>query len=274
MDRNKYEIVNKEKQRIDVTSETKPVEEYKVEALERKSTGRGKGINFFIIVAIVLALSFICGDLFFKFVVKDVISGDKIKNIDEQKQDIKEESVQGIVNESHTEVNSSIGADNVKSYYAIQCGVFKEKSNANDLYEKLKQHGTPFIYKEDMYRVYFGIYEEEASVSVSKFLEGKGFQIARVIFNTPNDTNDEIALNEMIMALLKINWKIENEGLKEFESKSLKEWCAQINIENYSGEKLNDIKLLINEIKSFPESISKEKCEYIYLKLFEILSKG
>lgn len=274
MNRNKYEILNKEKQRIDVTNETKPVEKYKVDTLEKKSASKGKGINFLIIVVIVLALSFICGDLFFKFVVKDVISENKVSNIDEQKQDFKEESIQEVVSVSHTEVNSSIGAKEVRSYYAIQCGVFKEKSNANDLYKKLKQHGTPFIYKEDMYRVYFGIYDEEGSTSISKFLEGKGFQTARVIFNNPNDNNDEIALNEIILALLKINWKIENEDLAEFESKSLKEWCTQINIENYSGEKLNDITLLVNEIKSFPETIKKEKCEYIYLKLFEILSKG
>lgn len=274
MNKEKYEIVNKEKQRIDVINEVKQVEEFKVDIVEKKNSGGGKSLNFFIVVAIVLALSFICGDLFFKFVLKDIISGDKVSVMNGESQKVKGDGQQEVGGNTILDPNSNIEAEKIKSYYAIQCGVFNEKTNADELYTKLKKYGTPFIYKEDMYRVYFGIYEEEASMSVSKFLEEKGLQTARVIFNSSNDNSEDIALNEIMMALLKINWKIENEGLKEFESNSLKEWCGKINIEDYSGERLNDITLLINEINSFPETISKEKCEYIYLKLFEILRKG
>lgn len=249
------------------------------------------------VILLVFVGAFLVGTIFFKFVLKDssfmsvfktkpagtynVINEEKsqetemgdLKGIDEKKlqeeaQELKEEKVEGEAGE-----NEAVFLENKEyAFYTVQCGAFKKKENASELYEQLKDYGNPFIVEENGYnKVVLGIYDNEKSEGLVEKLKSKGIETSRAVYIIKGEHLSNKELGELITANIKVMWNIDK--TTTMNTSELKKWSGEL-MDVDSGEEnveaLNQVKMFT---ASLDDKIDKEDAENTYKYLYKIIKE-
>lgn len=209
----------------------------------------------------------ICGILVLAFVSGTMISNLVIKNGDEGKA-VSKNKPNNIAKSVSNEKNSR----EIDSFAIIQCGVFTDCNNANNLKNKLSSFGNPFIIKENnKNKVFFGIYSNKDSEESIKKLKKNKIEFSKVIFS-PDLTNEcNLQIVQIMDGELQVINKFSSDKVKSVQTKQLKKWCLEL--KNVNKEEKN-YKLLCNlkeNIKKLPCDILKSNIEDYNTNLYKNL---
>lgn len=176
------------------------------------------------------------------------------------------------------QTNSEVIGNNVQNFaaiYYIQCGYFSKEENANEIIGKLGSDFNGFIVKDEKekYRVIVGVGKEEEATTLTENLNEKFIDNAKIGVKLDKNNKVEGQILVIIDGILEITKSIENEEIKNINTKDFKDW--KNNLENIEeGDKVDILKDLKNHVEEMPEEISNENAikeiEYIYSVLKKI----
>ncbi|MBE6049494.1 MAG: SPOR domain-containing protein [Clostridium sp.] len=160
-----------------------------------------------------------------------------------------------------------------KSFGIIQCGVYKNKENAEAQVAAITNEYASFIIEEEgKFKVFAGIFNLDDADKKTEALNAASISSFRVKCNITEDTDYNKAKAEIIDAYIKkvIN-ELEDKSVKSINIKEFKAWVDEIyNNVNEKDEGLDQIE---NNIKSLPEEYSRENLKESMNFLYNILIK-
>lgn len=147
-----------------------------------------------------------------------------------------------------------------RSFYLMQCGVFKVKDYAEGMRKKVESYGNPFIVEEgDLYRVYFGVYTEEQWQPVANMLKEKGITTSKLTIDAFYDDLSTGELCEIIQANFEIINKASEPNVKSINTTQLKTWASSLQPLDSKMKHYKDVMELKEYINGLPEQIDKVK---------------
>jgi len=214
---------------------------------------KNKGDNFLIWLIGIVVFSICIGMLLYNVFLKE-------KNIVDVSNNQKVERV--LEKEEH--VNMEFGL--------IQCGVFKDRANAELTLTKLNAESTAFIVEEDgSFKLIYGIYKFDDANSKSENLTASSISNFRIKCVLDEDSEDKKAESEIIDAYIKVINKLTEKDVKSVDVREFKAWTNSISDEvKSSSEELVDLVKSINEL---PDEYKKENQKDSLIKLYSILKK-
>ncbi|MDY4078423.1 MAG: SPOR domain-containing protein [Clostridium sp.] len=212
---------------------------------------RKKGKKNFIIYSLVIIFSIIIGTIIFKFLIlgrTELIKNNKIGNN---------------FNNSDTQEKISFGI--------IQCGLFSNEENANEVLNKISSDFQKVLVKsDDKYKVIAGIYSKEninEKLSLLSNQQIENFNINCVLNN--NDSNEKI-ISKIIEAYLKVIDTVNEKDVEGYNTKKFKQWVFEASSNCKEEENLNK---LLENISSLPEEYKKENISDSINFLYNFLMK-
>lgn len=248
------------------------------------------------IILLVFLGAFLVGTIFFKFVLKDanfmsvfktqptgtynilnkdtpkkdedLVEGTDKKNSKEEGQELKEEKAETEPNDR----KEVFFGNKDYSFYTVQCGAFKKRENASELYEQLKEYGNPFIVEENGYmKVILGIYDDEKSKALLEKLNSKGVETSRAAYTIKGEDLSNKELGELITANIKVMWNVDK--MTTMNTTELKKWSGELVDVDNSEENAE----VLGKVKSFTESlddkVDSEDAENTYEYLYKIIKE-
>lgn len=250
-----------------------------------------------VIILLVFVGAFLVGTICFKFVLKDASfmsvfnteptgtydifnkeeshqkDEDLVKSIDEKNLKEEEQELKERKAESESDDKKAVFLENKDyAFYTVQCGAFKKKENATELYEQLKGYGNPFVIEENGYtKVFLGIYDNEKSKELVEKLNSMGVETSRGAYIIKGDDFANKELGELITANIKVMWNIDK--ATTMNTLELKKWAGELsNVD--SGE---DNVEALNQVKTFTASlddkVDSQDAENTYKYLYEIIKE-
>lgn len=176
------------------------------------------------------------------------------------------------------QTNSEVVDSNVQNFaeiYYIQCGYFSKEENANEILVKLSSDFNGFIVKDEKekYRVIAGVAKEEEAKELTDKLNESFIDNAKIGVKLDKNNKAEGQILAIIDGILEITNSIENEEIKNINTKDFKDW--KNNLEKIEeGDKVEILKDLKNHVEEMPEEINNENAikeiEYIYSVLKKV----
>jgi len=219
---------------------------------------KGTGFNVIFILAVIVFLAFIIGTITSNFFIKD-----KIMKNDEVGNPVQEE-------------NKESSPKDIKDIklYAVQCGYFSEKVNADQLKDKLKENYNVFYYIDSgKTRVLVGIYDEERAEPVIKDIKGKGFDCAKISFAFPRKNQVDSEVGEIFDAHRKLINKLEERDTKLIQTAYIKKWTKELKEVEGDSPNLELLKELKEYTLNLPEEVTKDTLEEYQCKIFTMMKK-
>ena len=214
-----------------------------------------KGDNFILWIIGSITFSIIVGMLFYNLFLKENNVVDTSgKN---QQESVKEKDPKD---------------SNGKSFGIIQCGVFKDKNNAEATLASINSEATCFIVEEDEgIKLMYGIYNfDQASEKVNS-LTGSSVSNFRIKCEIPGDSDEKRAEGVIIEAYLKIINKLTEKDVKAVDTKQFKEWVLSISSE--VSNKSEEFNILVSQINQLPDEYKKENQKDSLIQIYNILKK-
>ena len=205
-------------------------------------------------------------------VIISVCIGMLLYNVFLKKTDIVQVSNSNQKNETVVENNKnkeSNGGTNLE-FGIIQCGVFKDKANAEATLNSVNSESTAFIVEEDGgFKLIYGIYRFDDAGSKSDNLTALSVSNFRIKCILGNDTEEKKAEAEIIDAYIKVINKLTEKDVKSININDFKNWTNNISeeVKNKSDEFLN----LVKHINELPDEYKKENQKESLIQIYTIL---
>lgn len=214
---------------------------------------KNKGDNFIIWLIGIIIFSICIGMLFYNVFLKE-------KNI----VDVSENNQIAAVEESRDDTSLEFGI--------IQCGVFKDRANAESTLNSINTDSTGFIVEEDgSFKLMYGIYKYDDAGTKSDSLTDSSVSNFRIKCRLGNETNEKKAEGEVIDAYIKIINKLTEKDVKSVDTKEFKSWSNDIAQEvKGSSEEFNN---LVGNINSLPDEYKRENQKDSLIQIYNILKK-
>lgn len=214
---------------------------------------KNKGDNFIIWLIGIIIFSICIGMLFYNVFLKE-------KNI----VDVSENNQIAAVEESRDDTSLEFGI--------IQCGVFKDRANAESTLNSINTDSTGFIVEEDgSFKLMYGIYKYDDAGTKSDSLTASSVSNFRIKCRLGNETNEKKAEGEVIDAYIKIINKLTEKDVKSVDTKEFKSWSNDIAQEvKGSSEEFNN---LVGNINSLPDEYKRENQKDSLIQIYNILKK-
>lgn len=214
---------------------------------------KNKGDNFIIWLIGIIIFSICIGMLFYNVFLKE-------KNI----VDVSENNQIAAAEESRDDTSLEFGI--------IQCGVFKERANAEATLNSINTDSTGFIVEEDgSFKLMYGIYKYDDAGTKSDSLTASSVSNFRIKCTLGNETNEKKAEGEVIDAYIKIINKLTEKDVKSVDTKEFKSWSNNIAQEvKGSSEEFNN---LVANINSLPDEYKRENQKDSLIQIYNILKK-
>lgn len=204
----------------------------------------------FLILFLALVLSYILGTIIAKGLIKD-----KNINIDNFK----------INQETDKSKNTSY------KYIAIQGGLFKNKDNANKVFEKLKPYGAPFIIEENgSFRVLLGFFSESKAEAIKEKMNKDNVANSKIVYEIKEDNLCDEELGKIIDGLIQIQENLVSDNISAVKTDEFKKWLKelkQIDSSSKNYKSLNDLKSLVN---SMGDKLTKEELEKYNKSIYQV----
>lgn len=233
-----------------------------------KKKKENDGLKFLFVLILIVFAAFLIGTLMYRVLIKENIDGGHRtpKPITEE---IKQENQKKDDNNGEAEKSST-----EFKFYGIQCGVFANKNNADELSTKLKSAYNVFYGEEDSkYRVLVGIYEGDDGMKILDALKGEGYSVAKVSLELNVKDVCDAEIGEMIRANLKLLNKLDEKDVKSVETKDLKEWINTLKEVDKNSKNFEVFKETKEFIGSLPDNLSRENSGDNYAKIFSVIKK-
>lgn len=214
--------------------------------------------NIFVWLIGTIFLSIVIGMIFFNLFLKEG---------NEEKQETNE------VSNSNVQ-ESNISSEAVtKSFGIVQCGVYKNKENADAQVAAITNEYTSFIIEEEgKFKVFAGIFNLDDADKKTEALNAASIGSFRIKCNIIEDTDANKAKAEILDAYInKVISKLEDKSVKSINVNEFKTWVD--GIYNNVKEKDEALEQIENNIKSLPEDYSRETSKESMNFLYGILIK-
>lgn len=220
-------------------------------------------VFFLSVISIILILALVFGTLISKMFIKDNNNA-VIKNVtkqNEEKKNVNKKEAKQNTKETKSEncENEKYVKGDITNYTIIQCGVFSKKENAEVLKKELAKLGEAFIVNEDnKFKTILGVYNKEETEKIIKILENNKKEYVKInVEITPKDKCD-MQICELIDANMQIVHKLSQDDVKGVKTKELKTWAGKLESIDKNSTNYSVLALIKNNIKNFPETLSKE----------------
>ncbi|MFA6941351.1 MAG: SPOR domain-containing protein [Clostridiaceae bacterium] len=204
----------------------------------------------FLILFLSLVLSYILGTILAKGLVKD-----KSISIDNFK----------INQQTDTSKNTSY------KYIVIQGGLFKNKDNANKVFEKLKPYGAPFIIEEnESYRVLLGFFTETKGEAIKGKMNKDNVANSKIVYEIKGDNLCDQEIGKVIDGLIQIEENLVSDNISAVKTDEFKKWVKelkQIDSSSKNYKSLNDLKSLVNNMG---DKITKGELEKYNKSIYQV----
>ena len=216
---------------------------------------KNKGDNFLIWLIGIIVFSVCIGMLLYNVFLKktDII---EVNNHNNKKTET--------VVENKEETNQEFGI--------IQCGVFKDRANAEATLNSVNSESTGFIVEEDGgFKLIYGIYRFNDAGAKSDSLTASSISNFRIKCILEDDTEEKKAESEIIDAYIKVVNKLTEKDVKSVNIKEFKTWTNTVSedVKNNSDEFLN----LVKHINELPDEYKKENQKESLINIYTILKK-
>ncbi|KYH34474.1 cell division protein FtsN [Clostridium tepidiprofundi DSM 19306] len=232
---------------------------------------KSKNSSVVLIFMLILILAIIIGSLIFKVVFKGASMDSKLPkfNINRSKDNGNNRSA--VVNGNDVKDNTS---NNISNFYAIQCGAFKSKENADNYRKSLADYGNPFIISNGgYYKVLLGIYKENNISEITSKLTEDGIEWTKIIFSFNKDSLCNSEIMEIINANLKVVNKLSEDNVKAIETADFKKWSESLKQVNKKDKNYNRLMKLKDFISELPSKLTKDKIVDVYKVLYNVLNE-
>lgn len=161
----------------------------------------------------------------------------------------------------------------VANFVFLQCGIFSNKENAQDLMNKLGKIGNPFeVEDEGKIRVMFGIYSDKKDYdAASKLLTDNKFEFHNVNYTLSKNNNCDLQIISIVNANLQVIDKTYDKDVKEVQTAAFKDWTKKLNKvdENYKNKQILDsMKQYIDKLPgNFSKDNARDNSIYLYFQL-------
>ena len=228
-----------------------------------------KNNNFAIVITLTLIAAIVLGTIFSKLLPNNktnTSSDNRTTKVSLQK-DSK-------TSKDSVDTTKSVSQSNIKSYVAIQCGVFSKKESALTLKNSLLEFGSAFILEEDkLNKVILGVYPKDGIDSIIKQLDAKKINYVKVNFQLVGEDTTSAQTNEIISADIKILNKLSEKNTKGYQTVELKKWMSALK----GAEEKSKNYATLTEIKSYitamPAEVKKDKTEEGYIYIYKFIKK-
>lgn len=162
---------------------------------------------------------------------------------------------------------------NQKNFYAIQCGVFLSKENADTLVKTLKPYGNPFIVKiDDKFKVMLGVYREKDLDKTITALNKKEIQNTKVTFKIKEEDLCNLEIIELINANLDVLSQFSDKDVKAYNTQKLKKWSNSLKSVDDKSKNIQVLKSLKDYVNKLPEKIVREQVPSGYNLVYNCLN--
>lgn len=227
---------------------------------------RSDGKTFILTVVFILMFAFFFATVIFKIFVGNSNSKNQANNMSDTQ--VSNQNKKGSQNSNAVQNDEKLG-----KFIAVQGGIYKDKNNAEQEKNLLKQYGIPFsITEQDKTRVLLGIYNEETGKNIVTSLTEQKVDNSKMMFSVDEDSTCNTQIVELVNAYIQVLNKMSEKNVEAVQTSELKKWSISL-------EKVKDGKNLnaLNEIKSYinklPDKISKDKVEGSYIYVYNFLNK-
>ena len=208
---------------------------------------------FFTCVIIIFILSFFIGTGIFKLIFAN--EGSKVKS-----------------SSLKSQTQSNAVAQNTSKYFIIQCGVNAKQENAQALLSKLSTIGNPFIVQEGKYyKVIYGVVNEKDYSGAEKLIKSNSIDLSRTTISLDNDDECSTEIRKIIDAYLEIINRLSTKDVKDIQTKSVKQWCQNLEKVNESNNNYAVLKEFMAYTSKFPDKIDKTYIKNLNLFLYNEL---
>lgn len=162
-----------------------------------------------------------------------------------------------------------------KNFYAIQCGVFLIKENADTLVNTLKPYGNSFAVKiDDKFKVILGVYNEKDVSKIVDILNKKEIKNNKVTFKIKEEDLCNLEIIELINANLDVLSQFSDKDVKAYNTQKLKKWSNSLKAVDDKSKNIQVLKSLKDYVNKLPEKISREQVpsgyKFIYNSIISI----
>ena len=218
---------------------------------------KNKGDNFLVWLIGIIVVSVCIGMLLYNIFLKktdilEISNNQKTETVVESKDN--KESTEGI--------NLEFGI--------IQCGVFKDRANAESTLNSVNTESTAFIVEEDGgFKLIYGIYRFDDAGSKSDNLTASSVSNFRIKCILGDDTDEKKAEAEIIDAYIKVTNKLTEKDVKSVNINDFKTWTNNVSqeLKNKSDEFLN----LVKHINELPDEYKKENQKESLIQIYTVL---
>jgi len=204
----------------------------------------------FLILFLALVLSYVLGTIIAKGLIKD-----KSINIDNFK----------VNQETDTSKNTSY------KYIVIQGGLFKNKDNANKVYEKLKPYGAPFIIEENgSSRVLLGFFTGSKGEAIKEKMNKDNVANSKIAYEIKGDNLCDEEIGKIIDGLIQIEENLVSDNISGVKTDEFKKWVKELKEPDSSSKNyksLNDLKSLVTNMG---DKLTKEELEKYNKSIFQV----
>lgn len=195
----------------------------------------------FIILFLALVLSYILGTILANGLVKD-----KSININDFK-----------INE---EIDNTAGAD--YKYIVIQGGLFKNKDNANKVFERLKPYGAPFIINENAsFRVLLGFFTESSGETMKNKMNKDDVANSKTAYVIKGDNLCDQEIGKIIDGLIQIEENLLSDNISAVKTDEFKKWVKELKEPDLSSANYNSLVKLKDLVSAMGDKLTKAELE-------------
>lgn len=160
-----------------------------------------------------------------------------------------------------------------KNFYAIQCGVFLSKENADTLVKTLKPYGISFIVKiDDKYKVILGVYNEKDINKIVDTLNKKEIQNNKINYKIKDEDLCNKEIIELINANLDVLSRFSDKDVKAYNTERLKKWSNSLKAVDGKSKNIQVLKSLKDYVNKLPEKIVREQVPSGYNLIYNCLN--
>jgi len=175
------------------------------------------------------------------------------------------------VNKSNGTISNekAISTEDDKVFTAIQCGLYSNEQNAQDLLKTIPEgYGAAIVQQDGKFKVIAGIFTKEEGEKKSNELASGNISNFKIKFDMSIKDTIIKTEGEIIQGYIKIINKVYEKDVKSINTKEFKTWTEEVAEKASSNEEL---KLLVENIENLPEEYnkenSKESIKFLYNRL-------
>jgi hypothetical protein len=157
------------------------------------------------------------------------------------------------------------------SFIAIQCGLYSNEQNAQELLKTIpEEYGTFIVKQDEKFKVIAGIFVKEEGEKKSIELTSNNIANFRINFDMSVKDTMIKTEGEIIQGYISIINKLYEKDVKSINTKEFKTWTEEVAEKTSNNEEIN---LLVDNIKKLPEEYNKEESIESVKFLYNILFK-